>query len=150
MMPALAPPASFSGADGRTVLLSELLGRKTVVLYFYPKDDTPGCTAEACTFRDQYEEFKAAGAEVVGVSSDDALSHQAFKERHRLPFLLLSDPAGEAARSFGVKKAFGLLPGRVTFVIDRNGMIRHRFDSQLRVHKHVAEALEIVRALEPT
>ncbi|MDP2139764.1 MAG: peroxiredoxin [Gammaproteobacteria bacterium] len=148
MTPAPAPRASFSNADGRTVMLSELLGQRTIVLYFYPKDDTPGCTAEACMFRDHYEDFKDAGAEVVGVSSDDGATHDAFKERHRLPFLLLTDPKGGAAKAFGVKKAFGLLPGRVTFVIDRGGIIRHRFDSQLRVHKHVEEALEIVRALE--
>ncbi|MEW6433771.1 MAG: peroxiredoxin [Myxococcota bacterium] len=143
-----APPASFTDETGATVSLASLLGRKTIVLYFYPKDETPGCTAEACSFRDHYEDFVAAGAEVIGVSSDDAASHEAFKAKHRLPFRLLSDPAGLAAQAFGVKKTLGLLPGRVTFVIDRQGVIRHRFDSQLRVKKHVAEALALVKALE--
>jgi peroxiredoxin Q/BCP len=144
----LAPSVSFTRADGSDVSLSALLGKKTVVLYFYPKDNTPGCTAEACSFRDQYEDFKSAGAEVVGVSSDDATSHEAFKQKHALPFVLLSDPGGAGAKAFGVKKTLGVLPGRVTFVIDRQGVIRHRFESQLFARKHVAEALEVVRALE--
>jgi peroxiredoxin Q/BCP len=127
---------------------SPLVGQKTLVLYFYPKDDTPGCTAEACSFRDSYEDFTAAGAEVVGVSSDGADSHEAFKSKHRLPFTLLSDPKGEAAKAMGVKKTFGLLAGRVTFVIDRQGVVRHRFDSQLRATRHVEEALAIVKSLE--
>ncbi len=142
------PAVTFTRADGTTVDVKELVGQKTVVLYFYPKDETPGCTAEACSFRDQYEEFKAAGAEVIGVSTDDGTSHEAFKQKYRLPFTLLSDPNGTAARAFGVKKMFGLLPGRVTFVIDRGGVIRHRFDSQVRVKAHVSEALQIVRSLE--
>ena len=142
------PTASFTRADGTTVSLKDLIGQKTIVLYFYPKDETAGCTAEACSFRDSYEDFKAAGADVIGVSTDDGASHEAFKKHHRLPFTLLTDPKGAAGKAFGVKKTFGLIPGRVTFVIDRSGLIRHRFDSQVRVQKHVEEALEIVRKLE--
>ena len=142
------PAASFTRADGSTVTLKDLIGERTIVLYFYPKDETSGCTAEACSFRDQYEDFKAAGADVIGVSADDAVSHEAFKAKHRLPFTLLTDPLGAGAKAFGVKKIFGLIAGRVTFVIDRIGVIRHRFDSQVRVQKHVEEALEIVRSLE--
>ncbi len=142
------PSVSLTRADGTSVPLSELLGNKTAVLYFYPKDDTAGCTAEACSFRDSYEDFKSAGAEVIGVSADDAASHDAFKQKNRLPFVLVSDPGGAAAKALGVKKTFGLIAGRVTFVIDRQGIIRHRFDSQIRVQKHVEEALEIVRSLE--
>jgi peroxiredoxin Q/BCP len=143
-----APAASFIKSDGSAVELKDLVGQKTIVLYFYPKDETAGCTAEACSFRDSYEDFKAAGAEVIGVSSDDAASHQSFKKHHRLPFTLLTDPHGVAAKAFGVKKTFGLIAGRVTFVIDRSGVIRHKFDSQVRVQKHVDEALEVVRSLE--
>jgi thioredoxin-dependent peroxiredoxin len=143
-----APNTTFTRADGSTVQLSELIGKKTVVLYFYPKDDTAGCTAEACSFRDSYEDFKAAGAEVIGVSADDAASHEAFKQKNRLPFTLLSDPGGAAAKAMGVKKTFGLIAGRVTFVIDRAGNVVNTFDSMVRVKKHVAEALEIVRTLE--
>ena len=142
------PTASFTRADGSSVTLKDLIGQKTIVLYFYPKDETAGCTAEACSFRDSYEDFKAAGADVIGVSGDDGASHESFKKHHRLPFTLLTDPHGAAARAFGVKKTFGLIAGRVTFVIDRAGVIRHRFDSQVRVQKHVEDALEIVRALE--
>ena len=119
MNPFPAPTASFVDETGATVSLESLMGQKTLVLYFYPKDETPGCTVEACTFRDQYEDFVAAGAEVIGVSADDAASHEAFKAKHRLPFRLLTDPGGLAAKAFGVKKTLGLLPGRVTFVIDR-------------------------------
>ncbi|MDP1828660.1 MAG: peroxiredoxin [Archangium sp.] len=143
-----APAASFIKSDGSAVELKDLVGQRTIVLYFYPKDETAGCTAEACSFRDSYEDFKAAGAEVIGVSSDDAASHESFKKHHRLPFTLLSDPHGAAAKAFGVKKTFGLIAGRVTFVIDRAGVIRHKFDSQVRVQKHVEEALEVVRSLE--
>ncbi len=145
-----APNVTLVNADGKPVELKTLLGQKTVVLYFYPKDDTPGCTAEACSFRDQYEDFKKAGAEVIGVSSDSESSHQAFKAKHRLPFTLMSDPSGVAAKAFGVKKTFGLLAGRVTYVINREGLICHTFDSQLRVNKHVAEALTVVKSLETT
>lgn len=142
------PAVSFTRADGSSVDMKELVGARTIVLYFYPKDETAGCTAEACSFRDQYEDFKTAGADVIGVSADDAASHEAFKKKHRLPFTLLTDPQGAGAKAFGVKKTFGLIAGRVTFVIDRAGKIRHRFDSQVRVQKHVEEALQIVRSLE--
>ena len=144
------PEARFIRSDGTGVSLAELIGRRTLVLYFYPKDETPGCTAEACGFRDAYEDFLAAGADVVGVSADDAASHEAFKSKHRLPFLLVSDPGGAAARALGVKRTLGLFAGRVTFVIDRQGHIRHRFESQLQVKRHVAEALALVKSLEGT
>jgi peroxiredoxin Q/BCP len=142
------PDVSFTRADGTTVRLADLVGQRTLVLYFYPKDDTAGCTAEACSFRDSYEDFQAAGADVIGVSSDDGGSHEAFKTKNRLPFTLLTDPAGAAAKALGVKKTFGLIAGRVTFVIDRAGVVQHRFDSQLRVKAHVEEALALVKRLE--
>lgn len=143
-----APQVKFTKEDGTSVQLSEYLGKRTIVLYFYPKDDTYGCTIEACTFRDSYEDFKAAGADVIGVSADDGASHEAFKAKNKLPFTLLSDPGNEGAKAFGVKKVFGLLPGRVTFVIDRQGIIRHRFESAVRMQKHVEEALTLVKSLE--
>ncbi len=132
-----------------TIWLADLLGKKTVVLYFYPKDETPGCTVEACGFRDAYEYFTEAGAEVIGVSQDSLEAHARFKAKHKLPFTLLSDPDGRAAEAFGVKKTFGLFPGRTTFVIDLGGVVRHRFDSQLRVNEHVKKALEIIQQLGP-
>jgi len=142
------PDVTLFRDDGAPVQLKALLGARTLVLYFYPKDETPGCTAEACTFRDAYEDFVASGADVVGVSSDSGTSHQAFKAHHRLPFTLLSDQGGAAARALGVKRTLGILPGRTTFVIGRDGVIRHRFDSQLQAKKHVAEALGLVKSLE--
>lgn len=142
-----APDFTLPDQDGGAVTLSEVLKQRCVVLYFYPKDDTPGCTAEACSFRDQYAVFSDAGAEVLGISSDDVGEHRAFADKHRLPFRLLSDAGGRVRASFGVRKTLGLLDGRVTFVIARDGVVRHVFSSQLRPKKHVEEALQIVRRL---
>lgn len=144
-----APDFTLSNSGGRAVALSALLAEKPVVLYFYPKDFTPGCTAEACAFRDAYEDFVAAGAEVVGISSDSGESHGRFAEKHRLPFVLLADPGGKTRRLFGVPRTLGILDGRVTFVIDRGGVIRHVFRSQLGIARHVRGALDTVRSLAP-
>jgi thioredoxin-dependent peroxiredoxin len=138
----------LAASGGKTVRLSDFRGKKTVVLYFYPKDETPGCTAEACKFRDDYEDFTAAGAEVIGVSDDSVASHESFAAKHRLPFLLVSDVGGKVRQQWGVKTTFGIIKGRVTFVIDRDGIVRHRFDSQIRVGRHVDDALELVKKLE--
>ena len=141
-----APDFTLPASSG-TVRLTDVLRDKTVVLYFYPKDETAGCTAEACAFRDSYEVFTQAGAEVIGVSADTVESHRSFAAHHRLPFQLLCDPGGEVRRRYGVSGILGLLPGRVTFVIDRQGIVRHVFDSQFKATRHVAEALETVRRL---
>jgi peroxiredoxin Q/BCP len=140
-----APDFTLPDADGNSVRLADFSGRP-VVLYFYPKDDTPGCTKEACTFRDQYEDFQAAGAAVIGVSSDSGASHRKFAAKHRLPFTLLSDRDGKVRKLFGVPSTLGLLPGRVTFVIDAGGVVRHAFSSQLDAARHVREALGALRA----
>ncbi len=137
---------TFTGPDG-PVRLGDLIGEKVLVLYFYPKDETTGCTAEACSFRDLYQDFQDAGADVVGVSRDSAEDHAKFKANHRLPFRLLTDKGGAAAKRMGVKKTFGIIPGRVTFVIDTQGVVRLRFDSQMNAKKHVSDALEMVRSL---
>jgi peroxiredoxin Q/BCP len=144
-----APDFTLPDRTGKTVRLSEFRGRKAVILYFYPKDDTPGCTKESCAFRDSYEAFQEAGAEVVGVSSDTAESHGRFAAKYRLPFTLLSDRGGEVRRRYGVPATLGLLPGRVTYVIDREGTVRHVFNSQFQPAQHIAEALEALRRLEP-
>ncbi|HMP08142.1 MAG TPA: peroxiredoxin [Lacipirellulaceae bacterium] len=133
--------------QGRVICLSDLFGAGPVVLFFYPKNDTPVCTREACAFRDSYEEFVAAGATVVGVSSDSAESHEQFVARHRLPFLLATDSDGALRRAFGVPRTLGIFPGRVTYVIDRQGRIRHVFSAQFAAGRHVREALEAVRAI---
>jgi peroxiredoxin Q/BCP len=141
------PDLTLPGPGGKPFRLHDLVGQKTMVVYFYPKDETAGCTAEACSFRDSYEDFTAAGAEVIGISGDSTKSHESFASHHRLPFVLLSDPDGAARAAFGVKKTLGLIPGRTTFVIDRNGVIQHVFESQVRVGKHVDEALATVKQL---
>jgi peroxiredoxin Q/BCP len=143
-----APDFVLEGPEGARVRLGDLLGKGPLVLYFYPKDETSGCTAEACAFRDAYEDFVAAGSAVVGVSRDDVASHARFAAGHRLPFLLLSDPSGQAHDRYGVRRHLGgLLNDRVTFVIDSAGIIRHAFDSRLRMGAHVSEALAVIRAL---
>jgi peroxiredoxin Q/BCP len=139
-----APDFALPDANGREVSLAGFRGRP-VVLYFYPKDDTPGCTKEACSFRDQYQDFRDAGAEVIGVSSDSSDSHRRFAERHRLPFTLLADQGGRVRKLYGVPATLGLLPGRVTFVIDAEGVVRHAFNSQLAATRHVEEALDVLR-----
>jgi thioredoxin-dependent peroxiredoxin len=143
-----APSFSLPAATGEQVTLSDVLGRRTVVLFFYPKDDTPGCTAEACSFRDQYDAFVVAGAEVIGVSSDSGESHASFATKHRLPMTLLTDADGSVRSLYGVRATLGLFPGRATFVIDKGGTIRHVFVSQLRVKSHVEKALDVVKGLE--
>lgn len=143
-----APDFTLPDGSGRPVRLSDFAGKSAVVLYFYPKDNTPGCTAEACSFRDSYQDFTDLGAEVIGVSSDSGASHAEFAARHNLPFILLSDADGEVRRAYGVVSSLlGMLPGRVTFVIDRQGVIRHVFSSQFRARKHVDEAIGVVRAI---
>ncbi len=142
-----APDFTLPDQDGEAVSLRELLASGCLVLYFYPKDDSPGCTAEACSFRDEHQGLAEAGATVVGVSSDDVESHRRFAEKHRLPFRLLSDRGGELRKRFRVPRTLGLIDGRVTYVIDAQGVIRHVFNSQLRTRQHVEEALRLVRSL---
>ncbi|MGA9637662.1 peroxiredoxin [Flavobacterium sp.] len=124
-----------------------LIGHKPVVIYFYPKDDTPGCTTQACGFRDQYQDFKEVGAEVIGISSDGLESHQRFSSKYKLPFLLLSDENKKIRNLFGVpSRIFGLLPGRVTYVADKNGVIQMVFNG-IFAAKHIPKALEVVKQL---
>ena len=113
----------------------------------FSKDNTAGCTAEACAFRDSYEVFQEAGAEVIGISSDTEKSHQQFATQHRLPFILLSDLGGVVRKHYGVPATFGLLPGRVTYIIDKQGIVRHIFSSQFAPQKHVDEAFKVLQAL---
>ncbi len=128
--------------DSRTVL-----GQKPVVIYFYPKDNTPGCTTQACGFRDQYEEFKDLGAEVIGVSSDSVDSHQKFAQQYHLPFVLLSDEDKKIRTLFGVPSAMlGLFPGRVTYVVDKKGIIQMIYNTMF-AKKHISKALEAVKKI---
>lgn len=142
-----APDITLPSATGETVRLSDFKGQKAVVLYFYPKDDTPGCTAESCAFRDSYAVFQEAGAEVIGISSDSQESHQKFAQKYNLPFTLLSDSKNEARKAFNVPNTLFVLPGRVTYVIDKEGIVRHIFDSMLDFNAHVEESLKIIKSL---
>ncbi len=141
----MAPDFELKDKDGNLVKLSDFRGEKSVVVYFYPKDETPGCTAQACSFRDSYEEFKDAGAEVIGISSDGSSAHSGFAANHRLPFILLSDTTGKVRKAYGAYDLLGLIPGRVTFVINKEGKIIHKFDSQLSPTKHIKESLDAIK-----
>src|SRR6478735_6376296 len=141
-----APEFALPSANGETVRLSNFRGKSEVVLYFYPKDDTPGCTTEACSFRDSFEDFTDAGATVIGISSDSVASHKAFEEKFQLPFTLVADEGGAVRKQWKVGKTLGLIPGRVTYVIDPEGVVRHVFSSQMKAAKHIPEALEAIRA----
>nr|WP_315164970.1 peroxiredoxin [uncultured Flavobacterium sp.] len=141
------PNFKAKDANGNDFDSQNIVGKKPLVIYFYPKDNTPGCTAEACSFRDQYEDFKDLGAEVIGISSDSVSSHQQFSEQYKLPFILLSDNDKKIKTLFGVPSGlFGLLPGRVTYVTDKNGVIQMIFDSMLAT-KHIPKALQAIKKL---
>lgn len=144
-----APDFELPCETGETIRLSDVLTDRVAVLFFYPKDFTPGCTAESCAFRDRYEVFTDAGAEVMGISRDGVDKHRDFVAKHNLTFHALSDPDGSVHRLFRVKDTIPfLIPGRETFVIDRDGVIRHHFGSQINATKHVDEALSVVRELQ--
>ena len=141
-----APLIALHDQNG-TERRSDQLDAKALVLFFYPKDDTPGCTMEACAFRDSYTELQSLGAEVWGVSGDDASSHQRFANRHQLPYPLLVDQANGLRKAFGVPSVLGLLPGRVTYVIDASGVIRHIFNNLLDGPAHLREARAALQTL---
>jgi peroxiredoxin Q/BCP len=133
-------------SNGNSFEVRDYIGQP-MVIYFYPKDDTPGCTIQACTFRDQYEDFKALGAEVIGISSDSLSSHKKFASRYKLPFILLSDTNKKIRTAFGVPNDFlGLLPGRATYVIDKNGIVQFVFDST-SAKIHIKKALQVIKTL---
>ncbi len=142
-----APEFTLKTDSGEEFSLKEEIGKKAIVLFFYPKDFTPICTAEVCAFRDAYETFVTAGALVVGISSDNENSHAKFRSEHKLPFVLLTDDSDGVRKKYGATSMMGLLPGRVTYVIDKKGIVRLAFSSQLSADGHVKEALAIVETL---
>ena len=142
-----APPFTATAHTGQTVTLADYLGKRVVVLYFYPRDGTPVCTAEACRFRDAYADFVAAGAVVIGVSVNSTERHRQFAAERRLPFLLISDQEQTLQKAFGVPRLLGFLPGRTTYIIDKEGVVRHVFTSHFSADRHIAEALRVVREL---
>ena len=142
-----APGFTLKDASGKPWSLEQLRASGPVVLFFYPRDDSFGCTREACAFRDSFSDFVDAGAEVIGVSSDSVDSHGRFASKHNLPFQLAADPGGTVRAAYGVPSTLGVLPGRVTYVIDREGVVRHVFSSQVQFGTHVEQALDVVRRL---
>ena len=142
-----APLFSLPNEAGEEVKLEDYIGKKSIVLYFYPKDYTGGCTAQACSFRDRYELFLKAGAEVIGISADSSESHTEFSASYKLPFVLLSDEKNEVRKLYNVGSTLGIIPGRVTYIIDKQGIIQHIFSSQFNPKKHIDEALKILEKI---
>ena len=143
----VAPDFTLPSQSGAMVSLKDFLGKSPMILFFYPKDNTLGCTKEVCAFRDDHEQFEKLDAEVIGISSDSVESHRNIVEKHNLPFTLLSDEGGKVRRLYDVPNTFGLFPGRVTYVIDQEGIVRHVFSSQLDVERHVREALDALHSI---
>jgi len=142
-----APVFSLPSETGEGVDIGDYIGRKPIVIFFYPRDNTAVCTREACAFRDSYDEFmNIDGAEVFGISSDPVESHKRFSSEYKLPFKLLSDENGAVRDLYGVPKTLGILPGRVTYVINRKGIVVHIISSQLGYKKHVGEAIKALKA----
>jgi peroxiredoxin Q/BCP len=142
------PSFQLQNQFNQTVDIANYFGKSPIVIYFYPKDDTPGCTAEACSFRDHYEIFKDLGCEVIGISSDSPEKHAQFAAKHQLTFTLLSDPKGLIRKQFGVPtNLFGLLPGRVTYILDQNGFVRHIHNAQINALSHIQTSLNVLQGL---
>lgn len=143
----MIPSIKLKDKTGNEFELDQYKGSHAVVVYFYPRNFTPGCTAEACDFRDQYQDFKDLGAEVIAISSDSSESHSKFSEQYNLPFIFLSDENKVARKAFGVKSSLlGIVPGRETFVFDKNGALRMRYNS-LSASNHTSKALETIKEL---
>ena len=144
----MAPDFTLMNQDSQPIKLSYYRGKSNVVLFFYPKDFSPGCTTQACHFRDNYEDFTDLGAIVIGVSGDSVESHKKFLDEYLFPFTLLSDKGGMVRKLFGATKGFGVLPGRYTFIIDKLGIIRHIFTSETNMKKHIDESLRILKQID--
>jgi thioredoxin-dependent peroxiredoxin len=145
----IIPQFTLADQNGDLFSINSVLGKKNLVIYFYPKDDSPGCTAEACYFRDQFEVFNDADATIIGISGQSVESHKKFAEKYRLGYTLLSDEGNKIRKLFGVPtNLFGLLQGRVTYVIDKSGKVVYIFNSQAQAQRHVDEALKILKGLK--
>lgn len=142
----VVPSFTAKDSNGSTFESANYIGKQPLVIYFYPKDDTPGCTVEACSFRDSYQDFKDLGAEVIGISSDSVESHIQFKSKFNLPFILLSDNDKKLRRLFGVENNFLIFPGRETYVVDSNGIIRMKFNS-VAAKSHISKALSTLKRM---
>lgn len=139
------PDFRLPDQNGNDFEITSVKGKKNIIIYFYPKNFTPGCTKEACSFRDSYEDFESLGAVVIGISSDSKKSHMRFAKQYNLPFILLSDEKGSVKRKFGVKnKLLGLLPGRETYVVNKEGKVIFVFNS-MNAERHIQKALDVLR-----
>jgi len=140
------PTFTLRNQEGQWFKSNTVIGKQPAVVYFYPKDEPPGCTKEACKFRDEFEVFKNLNAKVIGISSDDVASHKKFAQKYHLPFTLLADVNQQVRKLFGVPRSvLGLLPGRVTYVINKKGIIIYIFNSQFGAQKHIAEAIKALK-----
>jgi len=140
------PSFSLNNQKGEKIDISNIIGSKNILIYFYPKDETYGCTQQACSFRDAYDEFLEYDCEVFGISSDDKKSHDNFSNKHNLNFDILSDFNNEVRNMFGVPRSlFGLVSGRVTYLVDKKGEIVWIFNSQINAKKHIEEALNFLK-----
>jgi len=142
----MVPEFSLPDQNVKEFDIKDVLGKENLVIYFYPKDDTPGCTKEACTFRDQFEVFRKANARIIGISGQSVASHKQFEEKYKLPFTLLSDQDNKVRKLFGV--TVGPIPGRVTFVVDKTGKVVYTFNSQMQATQHVEEAMRILKEMK--
>jgi peroxiredoxin Q/BCP len=143
------PTFTLPDQNGNLFDINSVIGKKNLVIYFYPKDDSPGCTAQACSFRDQFEVFNEADAVIIGISGQSVESHKEFAEKHRLSFTLLSDEGNKLRKQFGVPtNLLGILPGRVTYIADKSGKVIYLFNSQMEATRHVDEALRILKGLK--
>lgn len=144
------PQFSLPDQNGNSFSISSVIGKKNLVIYFYPEDDSPGCTREACYFRDEYEAFNEADAMIIGISGQSVESHKKFAEKYHLSFTLLSDLGDKVRKLFGVPVNFlGMVPGRVTYIVDKSGKVVYIFNSQTQAKKHVDEALRILKGIRP-
>lgn len=141
-------PEFYTYDDKRKIITEKNLYGKWSVIFFYPKDESPGCTLQSCSFRDKYEEFNDLGVQIFGVSSDSVSSHRKFKEKHNLQYSLLSDKGGILAKNLKLKKNLGLIAARVTLIINPEGLIIYAHTSQLGVRGHVRKALNEIKVRE--
>lgn len=143
------PSFTLKDQNGSLFNVDLVKGKKNLVIYFYPKDDSPGCTKEACSFRDQFDVFTQADALIIGISAQSVQSHLEFASKYRLNYTLLSDEANQVRKLFGVPtNLFGLLPGRVTYIVNKEGKVVFVFNSQIQAEKHIEEALRILKGLQ--
>ncbi len=140
------PSFTLQDQNGENFLMDDFIGKTSLVIYFYPKDDTPGCTKEACSFRDTYAEFRDLNAKVIGISADNVASHKKFAEKYNLPFTLLSDTNNKIRKLLGVPGSlFGLVPGRVTYIVDQNGIVTDIYDNMFKAEEHIKESLKALQ-----